>query len=344
MAKRIWRYGLSLALAAASSLALAQPPRHDACSDLDGNLDQTTQDVVADSPHFDEGGRRFPTQVFSIANPAPTAQNFLCLRYEWQNNGSETIPLAYWDLQSEGDSFDFLPQARRVRILMRPSASTEPVRGSTKIKAFGSQEVPTTAWMRVEDSSVKKISISSPFLRFEESAALDPEAKQAIKDRQIPDVEIAVFTPSPSGFPDWPAVQDIFRSPLGSFKANSRVSVPDKTKFFPFEVDTRIEIQPNPEIKIEAVIAPALVALERAESTAQFVKLLSESRQPWDEFSIAKGAGVSRRFTKESKRFFLIEHPVTIKWSTRGTSGSTCIRMASYSLFPVSLGSDYCIK
>src|SRR5262249_52872146 len=159
----IWHYGLSLALAAASSLALAQPSRHDACSDSDGNLDQTTQDVVTDDPHFDEGGRRFPTQVFSIANPAPTAQNSLCLRYEWQNVGSETIPLAYWDVQSEVDSFDFAPQARRVRILIRPSASTEPVRGSTKIKAFGSQEVPTTAWMSVEDSSVKKASASSPF-------------------------------------------------------------------------------------------------------------------------------------------------------------------------------------
>jgi len=252
--------------------------------------------------------------------------------------------LAYWDLQSEGDSFDFAPQARRVRILIRPSASTEPVRGSTKIKAFGSQEVPTTAWIRVEGSSVKTAAAPSLFLRFEESAALDPEAKQAIQDRQIPNVEVAVFTPSPSGFADWPAVQDIFRSPLGSFKASSRVSVPDKTKIFPFEVDSRIELQQDPEVKIEAVIAPALVALERAESTAQFVKLLSESRQPWDEFSIEKRAGVSRRFTRETKRFFLVEHPITIKWSSRGTSGSTCIRMASYSLFPVSLGSDYCIK
>src|SRR5262249_21733529 len=256
MAKRIWCYSLSLALAFASSLAVAHPSRHDACSDSDGNLDQTTQDVDADDPHFDEGGRRFPTQVFSIANPAPTAQNFLCLRYEWQNVGSETIPLAYWDLQSEGDSFDFVPQARRVRILIRPSASTEPVRGFTKIKAFGSQEVPTTAWIRVEGSSVKTAAAPSLFLRFEESAALDPEAKQAIQDRQIPNVEVAVFTPSPSGFADWPAVQDIFRSALGSFKASSRVSVPDKTKFFPFEVDSRIELQQDPEVKIEAVIAP----------------------------------------------------------------------------------------
>ena len=134
MAYRIWHYGLSLALAAACSLALAQPSRHDACSDSDGDLDQTTPDVVADDPHFDEGGRGFPTQVFSIANLAPTAKNFLCLRYEWQNVGSETIPLAYWDLQSEGDSFDLAPQARRVRILIRPSASTEPVRGSTRSK------------------------------------------------------------------------------------------------------------------------------------------------------------------------------------------------------------------
>ena len=128
------------------------------------------------------------------------------------------------------------------------------------------------------------------------------------------------------------------------FTANSRVSVPDKTKFFPFEVDSRVEIQRNPEIEIEAVIAPALVALERAKSTAQFVKLLSDSRQPWDEFSIEKGVGVSRRFTKESRRFFLVEHPITVKWRSRGTSGSTCIRIASYSLFPVSLGSDYCIR
>ena len=345
MADRIWHYALPLLLAAASSFALAQPPRtHNACDDGDGDLDQTTPNVVYDDPHFDEGGRSFLTQVFSIANPAPMVPNFLCLRYEWQNVGSETIPLAYWDRQSEDDSSDFAPQARRVRILRQPSASTEAVRGSTKIKAFRSQEVPTTAWMMVEGSSVKKASASSVPFRFEESAALDPEAKQAIKDRQIPDVEVAVFTPSPSGFPDWPAVDDTFRSSLGTFKANSRVSVPDKTKFFPFEVDSRVEIQRNPEIEIEAVIAPALVALERAESTAQFVKLLSDSRQPWDEFSIEKGVGVSHRFTKESRRFFLVEHPITVKWRSRGTSGSTCIRIASYSLFPVSLGSDYCIR
>ena len=116
MADRIWHYALPLLLAAASSLALAQPPRtHSACDDGDGDLDQTTPNVVYDDPHFDEGGRSFPTQVFSIANPAPMAANFLCLRYEWQNVGSETIPLAYWGLQSEDDSSDFAPQARRRR-------------------------------------------------------------------------------------------------------------------------------------------------------------------------------------------------------------------------------------
>jgi hypothetical protein len=49
MADRIWHYALPLLLAAASSLALAQPPRtHNACDDGDGDLDQTTPNVVYD--------------------------------------------------------------------------------------------------------------------------------------------------------------------------------------------------------------------------------------------------------------------------------------------------------
>src|SRR6476646_7883634 len=140
MADRIWHYALPLLLAAASSLALAQPPRtHSACDDGDGDLDQTTPNVVYDDPHFDEGGRSFPTQVFSIANPAPMAPNFLCLRYEWQNVGSETIPLAYLGRPKRRQRSQFGTQGRTRRNLRRPSATTEAVRGSTKIKAFRSQ-------------------------------------------------------------------------------------------------------------------------------------------------------------------------------------------------------------
>ena len=72
----------------------------------------------------------------------------------------------------------------------------------------------------------QKASASSPFFRFEELAALDPEAKQAIKDRQIPNVEVAVFTPSPRASPIGPRSRTFLDHQLGIFKANSRVSIP----------------------------------------------------------------------------------------------------------------------
>jgi hypothetical protein len=181
---------------------------------ISSTIESATPGIAYDDPHFEVGQRQFPIQVFSLANSAPWAPNFICVRYELENVGNQTIPLLYWKLIEEWGASDLLATERRVRTRRRPSAIKDPVRGPTVIKDFRSEVIDSTAWQTVEDyqDTTKKatqVEQSSP-LHFQRSAELDPAAARAIANSQIPDAEVAVIEPivEPSGPP---AVRDVLK-------------------------------------------------------------------------------------------------------------------------------------
>src|SRR5437868_9519830 len=67
-----------------------------ACNAWDGILDSGTSNVVSDDPKFQFDNKPYPINVFSLASTSAWTSNFICLRYEVENVGSDPIPLLYW--------------------------------------------------------------------------------------------------------------------------------------------------------------------------------------------------------------------------------------------------------
>jgi hypothetical protein len=82
----------------------------------------------------------------------------------------------------------------------------------------------------------------------------------------------------------------------------------------------------------------------KPKSTSEFLRNLMESRRPITKLSDKGDFVVSNQALGSAQRLFIVEHPVTIKWSSPDAGGVTCIKVASYSLFPVSVGQEYCIR
>src|SRR5260370_15485570 len=177
-----WRL-LALLLAVLSPAPLYAAQIRTACNADEGNLEKDTPDVKFDNPHFEVGGTKFAILVFSLANPASWASNFICLRYELENAGTALIPLVYWDLLDDWNAPDLGAGERRARTRRRPSATKAAVEGPTVIKAFRSEEITTVAWQTFEDwqRASKRASAlePDPTLRFEASSAGDPAAARA---------------------------------------------------------------------------------------------------------------------------------------------------------------------
>jgi hypothetical protein len=315
----------------------------------DGFLTPSTQGVAHDSPTFLFKGLQFPVNVFSLANQAPWTANFICLRYELENATGNTVPLVFWNLIDEWRTNDLPGHGRLARVRRRPSASKNAVQAPTKLKAFRSEEVSTMAWQRIEDWSPAQQKAEMPetmqHLRFERSAALDPVAKTAIEAGQIPDVEVAVvnhradFTSLP------PPVGDTLRIPLGEVQTVSRVvRLPPKDgSAEQLLVDTSIVIRPSPGVKVEG-FAPALVAM-RTTATDDYLLALEKSREGLGGLPATGGeVSLSALTRDDANEVYIIEHPVSVHWFSSDQRSATCIIIASYSPFPISVGQDYCIR
>jgi hypothetical protein len=319
------------------------------CNAFDGYLESNTPNVLYDNPHFTVGGSKYPLNVFSLAEPAPWALNFMCLRYELHNIGKDAVPLVYWDLLNEWSATDLAADEHVVRTRRRPSVTKDPVRGPTTIRAFRSEEISTTAWQTVEDwqKSIKKAALPNSDARFSimRSAALDPAAAKAIDNGDIPDGDVVVFDLDNDPFGGPPEVADAIKSSWGSFEASSGPYLGGAASdFTPLShgVYYRMSIKRKPEVRIE-VYAPALFAMEDSRNIVDYIRALKSSRQPI-KWITEKGVANYGDLLRGRSQAFLVEHPVTVKWSGLEGSGSICITVASYSPYPVNLGQDYCVR
>jgi hypothetical protein len=91
--KGIHRIWLLVAAAAIAEPSLAGAPSPSACNPYDGKLKNSTPNVAFDSQHFYHAGNEYPINIFSLANSAPWAPNFICRRYEVENIGDAPIAL-----------------------------------------------------------------------------------------------------------------------------------------------------------------------------------------------------------------------------------------------------------
>jgi hypothetical protein len=285
-------------------------------------------------------GWTFPNSRFSLAGPTPWTTNFLCLRYELENVGDTKIPLVYWKLINEGGTFDLAAHDRLRRALRRPSQSKEAVQGPTEIKAFRTEQITTNVWQRIEDwqANTKKAEASEqmPYFHFDRSAVLDAAAEKAIEQGLIADAEVAVIDPPSNVLP--PPVADALGTSDVAFDMVSQL-VQDRERL---RGVTSISAKLAPKVKVEA-FAPALSAMEKdPQNTEEYIKALKEARRFGSELT-DKGIFFSFFLRGSVRRVFIVEHPISLHWFDPGGRHTVCIKVASYSPFPVSLDDSYCM-
>lgn len=326
-----------------TTVGLGAAPSPTPCSITDGDLTSTTPQVAYDDTEFVYKEARFPVHVFSLAGITPWTTNFLCLRYELKNAGDQKIPLIYWKLVNEKGTFDLVPgdPGRLRRVLRRPSAFREAVQGPTVIKAFRSEEITTIAWQRMEDwqAGTKKAGMweQTPYLHFDRSAALDPAAKRAIEQGLIADAEVAVIEPPSDVVP--PPVGDALGTSDGVLNTVSQLL---RDPGDPLRGLTVISAKLAPKVRAEA-FAPALVAMENyPENTEAYLEPLKSAPGSIGELS-EKGRYFGFSLKGAGKRVFIVEHPISLHWFSPEDRHTMCIKVASYSPFPISLDENYCV-
>jgi hypothetical protein len=342
--KRIIFLSASTLLVASSSIAQTVA----ACNAGGGNLTPVTPDVTFDNPHFDVDRSMFPIEVFSLAGATLWASSVICLRYEIENVGTRPIPLLYWKLIAERTTADLLPQTRVTRVLRRLSVTRDAIRAPTQIRAFRAEELTSVAWQALEDAPTKKAAIDGlPAFHFERAANLDPDVAAAVADRQIPDADVAVIDPlvDPLALP--PLVSDALRGLFGDLETSSLVyKAGPASALTPIRYGTQTSVMlTKHDNNTVSVYAPALVAMDSRDTrtTADFLRSLKSSRRPISRIEEKGEYSVFNLGDQPAPRLYVIEHPVTIKWKEAGKEVSTCIKVSSYSRFPVSVGDDYCM-
>lgn len=343
----------TLAISAVASIAVGAPSTPNACSAYDEELNSTTPNVVYDDPQFVYKETQFPVHVFSLSGVPPWTTNFICLRYELENTGNNTIPLVFWNLINEWSALDLPAHKRLTRVRRRPSASKNAVQAPTVIKAFRSEEISTVAWQWMEDwlATLKKSGMTEPVpnTHFERSATLDPAAKKAIEAGEIPDTEVAVIEPPGDAVATPPIVSDTLIASFGEFDTVSGVSVYNFTKERDprqprYAVYTSITIKPSANTRIEA-FAPALVGIEKyADNIQGYLQALHDSSGSLGEISDKSVYTASAPIKAASERVFIVEHPISVHWFDPAGRHSTCVTVASYSPFPINLDQKYCIR
>lgn len=305
--------------------------------DISGRLDEQMSGVTKDSVAFSDSGKSYPAIVLSLAQQSPWNQNFICLRYEIENRGTEGIPLLYWDLVNEYSATDLAPADVLKRYRTRPSSYQHGLKSVTSIRAFRSAEVQANVWRTVEDAQKKTSSTKTLDFAVMKSSEADFAAAAAIRAGKFADTQVTVFKLTGQ---DLPPVMDGFAHRLGQIATISRARYDEGKGSISFG-----------EVKITAansaaqvrVYAPVLQALIQSETTEKFVSQLQDARERRTPLVLTENAFRYGALTPKSM-MYVIEHPVTLHWSAVGAKDEfACIIVATYSPFPLNVGKDFCI-
>lgn len=266
------------------------------------------------------------------------------------NAGTETIPVAYWDLVDDYKAMDLVSQQSRFRNRQRPTVFDDPVKAPTKIKGLRAAETPAIAWRTVEQTANKKEADATkvPMFSFAKASSLDGAVADGVRSGLLPDEDVAVFDhqAAQGNAP----VSDSVSLPIGSVRSISDVLFKDRATPYTTLFVKVNSVASSDQVK---VFSPFLSALRKGpKETATFLELISRfAREPDPIVSTSDIRdeelwGPSFDF---KKKFYVVEHPLTIEWLAlapdgKVTSSVQCIRIASYSPFPVSLNDKFCVR
>jgi hypothetical protein len=156
-------------------------------------------------------------------------------------------------------------------------------------------------------------------------------------------------------------VSDFIGTTTGSVFSTSGVDFKEKASSFTF-LNVRLNlifVPANPPTATTAgevrIFSPFLSALgKEPRETAQFLESISRfTKEPVPILTTAsenRGERLPSPSYDFNRTFYVVEHPLTIEWLARDNATGTirssvqCIRIASYSPFPVSLNDKFCVR
>jgi hypothetical protein len=149
----------------------------------------------------------------------------------------------------------------------------------------------------------------------------------------------------------FPAVSDAIGLDVGQVYSSSGMEVKERERFRSFtHLLVKFGARDGDQVK---VFSPFLSALKKEpRESSQFLDAISfYTKEPVPILTASSSAGelVASPLFASTQPFFVVEHPITIEWSVHDDKGelkpfSQCIRIASYSPFPVSLNEKFCVR
>jgi hypothetical protein len=298
-----------------------------------------------------EDGKTYPVRAMS-AYTAGYSRNILCFQYQIVNVGTEAIPLAFWKLVDDYKAKDLNKQESRFRNRARPTSFDDPIKAPTKIKGLRAAETSAAAWQTVEDANKSKESSAGkfPVFSFAKASLLDPAVARAVQSGFLSDDDVAVL--------DYKAAQgevaqvsDTIGSDSGFVYSNSGIDFKEKFSSYTY---LKVGMGPKQTDGVQVrVFSPFLSALTKEpRETAQFLDAVSRfTKEPVPILTTSSSEQErlpSPNFAS-TQTFYVVEHPLTIEWLVRDDKGELkpsvqCVRIASYSPFPVSLNENFCVR
>jgi hypothetical protein len=300
-----------------------------------------------------EDGKNYPVRIKSAGMQSPYTPNLFCFQYEIINVGGETLPLAFWDLVDDWRAVDLDVGKSRFRNRTRPTQFETAVKGPTVVKALRSAEAESIAWKTVEDATKakKKAENDDPFsFGFAKASSLDASVSRAIENGFLADEKVAVVQYEKEG--KLPRVSDLVGTTEGVTYVNSSAEFSSQRNTFTTIIATPREGQSR-FVNVR-IFSPFLSALAiKPTNTDRFLDSVASYRKepkPVLETSSVKGDSlyVESPPFPTSQRIYVVEHPITVEWTTDHPDGkrvtiSQCLSVASYSPFPVTLNGSFCV-
>ena len=307
-----------------------------------------TANPLNTSTSLSENGKAYSIHASSAFSEG-YGRNLLCFQYQIVNSSNETIPLVFWNLLDDYRAKDLNGQESRFRNRTRPTTYNGPIRAPTKIKGLRSAETLVQAWQTVEDANKTRESnpVKDPVFSFAKASSLDPTVAGAVNSGFLPDDDVAVVDYKAAQGQVGP-VSDAVGSGDGLVLSRSAIALNEKTLLSNF---LRVKLPPGSQVRIFSPFLSAL--MKEPTKTAQFLEGIyhyTKEPIPLVEISDSKEEQFPFITYDSTRKFYVVEHPITIEWQTRDSIGSLksssvqCARIASYSPFPVSLNERFCVR
>jgi hypothetical protein len=308
-----------------------------------------TADPLNISTSLSENSKAYPIHANSAYSEA-YGRNLICFQYEIVNSGNETIPLVFWNLVDDYRAKDLSGQESRFRNRTRPTKYDGPIKAPTKIKGLRSAEILAQAWQTVEDANKTKelIAVRDPVFSFTKASSLDPTVANAVKSGFLLDDDVAVMDYKVAAQGQVGPVSDAVGSGDGLVVSRSAIALKEKTLLANF---LRVKIPPGSQVKIFSPFLSAL--MKEPTKTAQFLEgIYRYTKEPTPLVATSNSKEEQFPFITydSAQKIYVVEHPITIEWQTRDSIGSLksssvqCVRIASYSPFPVPLNGRFCVR